>query len=44
MRSYLFLVIAIIILSSISCKGRDKCSTCPKFSEVDSIEKKQIQY
>jgi hypothetical protein len=44
MKSILFLAIAVIGLLSTSCKGRDKCSTCPTFSEVDTIDQKQIQY
>ncbi len=44
MRSIFFVPVILVVISFVSCKGRDKCSTCPTFSEVEKIDQKQIQY
>ncbi len=44
MKSFFISAFALLVVSSVSCKGRDKCATCPTFSEVEKIDQKQIQY
>lgn len=44
MKSFIMLVFALLVISSVSCKGRDKCATCPTFSELEKIDQEQTQY
>lgn len=44
MKSVLFIAFAILIIFAVACKGRDKCTTCPTFSELEKIDEKQVQY
>ncbi len=41
MRGFLLLSVLTIVLTAVSCKGRDKCGDCPTFSGVEKLEKKQ---
>lgn len=42
MRITLLLFVAFISLTSLSCKGHDKCGDCPTFSKKDVIEEKSL--
>ena len=39
MKSIIISAFALLVIFSVSCKGRDKCATCPTFSELEKIDK-----